>query len=162
MAPNLALISIPAYYVLCLAPHVYGVTLATSGDMSKHNNANPRSTSYADKLKQTLGNEKYETFERAEAAQKNGFENMPLYVAAVFAGLLVETATLKGNVEKAGSGSTGLDRFVYGWFAARVLYSISYISFSSQPLCFLRTLFYSVGTALAFEQLYRAAVVLGS
>ena len=163
MSPNLALISIPAYYLLSLAPHMYALNVRTQGQPSQLDNANPRSTSNQEEISSRLSSEELARYERAEAAHKNNFENLPLYIGAVFAGLLAEQAT-KGTIGKTyvSSGvSTGLTRFVYGWFALRGLYNVAYIATTDQKVSYLRSGLYFATVGLAFEQFWNAAQILG-
>lgn len=164
MAPNLALISIPAYYVLAMVPHAYALRVATQGEFGKHENQNPRGASTIEGLRQKLSPEDFAKYERSEAAHKNNVENLPLYVAAVFAGLLAEQAT-KGTVGKtyvSSSIPTGLTRFIYSWFAIRILHNVAYITTTTKQWSHLRSVAWMIGTGLAFQQIWQAATTLGS
>ncbi len=81
---NYSLYAIPAAWVLSIAPHFYAVSLANK--VSKFDNTNPRHA--AVDLAAKMSKEQLATFERAEAAQQNGFENLPFFAAAVLAGNL--------------------------------------------------------------------------
>lgn len=78
---------------------------------------------------------------------------MPLFVAAVFAGLLAE--------QQAGEGAVGLDAFCVGWMVVRVLYTVNYITTESLQWSYVRSLLYFIGTGWAFTTIGRAAMVLG-
>ena len=163
MAPNLAIIAIPAYYILSLVPHQYAISVATQGDLSKFDNRNPRDSDYHAKLKETLPADQFAKWARAESAHANNMENFPLFTAAIFAGLFAEQAT-KGTIggTYVSSGiSTGLTRFVYGWFATRFLYNIAYITTTTNQWSYLRSGIYFAGVGLAVEQFWNAAQVLG-
>ncbi|KAK5121730.1 hypothetical protein LTR85_004605 [Meristemomyces frigidus] len=150
---NLPLLSIPAYYILAVYPHGHAITAATRGNPNKHDNRNPKSSGTQEDLKKRLSPREYAAYERAESCHRNHLENMPLFVATVFAGLLAE--------QRAGEGAVGLSTFCVGWMAVRVLYTINYIVAETQQLSYLRSLLYFVGTAWAFTTIGRAAMVLG-
>lgn len=150
---SLPILSIPFYYALAIFPHGYAINRAAKGDMKRHDNRNPKGTSFHDSLKKRLSAKEFAAFERAESCHRNHLENMPLYVAAVFAGILGES--------RAGVGALGLDTFVIGWNVIRVLYTANYLTAETMKWSYLRSLLYFAGTGWAFVLLYRAAVVLG-
>jgi len=92
-------------------------------------------------------------------------ENMPLFVAAVFAGLLADQAT-KGTVRRAllttGGVSDKMKRFLASWFAVRGLYTAAYITTSDSKYSAIRSLLWVASLGIAFEQIYSAAKVLGA
>lgn len=151
---NLALMSIPAYYVLAAVPHTYAAFVSTSGDMSKYDNRNPHSANNVDKVKRSLPAKQYAKYERARRCHQNALENMPLYVAAIFAGLMAERT--------AGVGSVGLENFVMGFLGLRVVYTLNYIATESVSWSYLRSLAYMVSTGWAFTILGRAAYAVGA
>lgn len=151
---NLALMSIPAYFVLANVPHAYAAYVATRGDLGKHDNRNPHSANYQDKVKRSLTAKEYAAYERAKRCHLNHFENMPLFVAAVFAGLMAERS--------AGTGSVGLDSFVMGWMGCRVVYTINYILAESVSWSYLRSAMYMFSTAWAFTVIGKAAYAVGA
>jgi len=163
MAPNLAIIAIPAYFILSLAPHTYGLSILTGGNASNLENQNPRSEDFHSRAREAIGEAAYQRFERAESAHKNSLENMPLFYAAVVAGLLAEQAT-KGTIGKTyvSSGvSTGMRTFLAGWFAVRSAYTLAYIGIESKQMSYVRSGLYFAGVALCFQQFYNAAYILG-
>jgi uncharacterized MAPEG superfamily protein len=125
-AHNVPLISIPLYYILAIVPHGYALVKASKGNIKAHHNENPRGAAYAEVLKKKLSVRELAAFERAESCHKNHMENMPLFVAVIFAGLLANT--------RLGEDSVGLNRFVYGWMITRVLYTVAYITTESRSL----------------------------
>lgn len=150
---NLALMSIPAYMVLASVPHAYGAYLATGGDRNKHDNCNPHSANAQDKIKRSLSAKRYAAYERAKRCHVNALENMPLFVAAIFAGLMAERS--------AGTGSVGLDNFVVGWMACRIVYTVNYIVTESKGWSYLRSAMYIASTGWAFTVLGKAAYAVG-
>lgn len=63
-------------------------------------------------------------------------ENMPLFIATIFAGLLAES--------RVGTDRVGLNSFVYGWMAVRVLYTANYITTETRAWSYLRSLLVSL------------------
>ncbi|GIZ41497.1 hypothetical protein CKM354_000480000 [Cercospora kikuchii] len=150
---NVPLLSIPFYYVLAIFPHGWAISKAAKGDMNRHDNRNPKGSTFHESLRKRLTSAEFAAFERAESCHRNHLENMPLYVAAVFAGLLAEN--------KLGKGSVGLASFVYGWNAIRILYTANYLTTETRNWSYLRSLLYFAGTGWAFAILYRASKAVG-
>lgn len=73
-------------------------------------------------LKQKLPAAIYAKFERSEAAHKNSIENMPLFVAAIGAGLMAE---------KVARVDVGNAQYAAIWLAIRTLYNVLYVSCES-------------------------------
>jgi len=161
---NLPILSFIAYAVLTSVPHAYAVHVASGGNPTKHDNANPRSTAYADQLKKKLSPERLATYQRAEACHNNHLENFPIYIAAVLSGYLAEQylKSLAGGSYSASEASAqiGLSKFVVGWFTLRILYTFNYISTTSQVFSFLRSTLYVAGAVWAFTVIARSARVL--
>lgn len=151
---SLPLLSIPAYYVLAAIPHTYAAYLSTSGNMSKYDNRNPHSANNQDRIKRSLSARDYAAWERAKRTHQNALENMPLFVAAVFAGLMAERT--------AGVGSVGLDNFVMAWMACRVVYTVNYIMTEKASWSYLRSAMYMVSTGWAFTVIGKAAFAVGA
>lgn len=151
---NVALVSIPVYYILATVPHAWAAYISTKGNMGKYDNRNPHSTTNQDKVKRSLTAKEYAAYERAKRCHQNHLENMPLFVATVFAGLMAERS--------AGSGSVGLDSFVVGWMGCRIIYTINYIVTESASWSYLRSAMYMVGTTWAFVVIGKAAYAVGA
>ncbi|KAK5696597.1 hypothetical protein LTR97_007900 [Elasticomyces elasticus] len=152
---NIPILTIPLYYILALYPHGHALTIATRNHPTGHNNLNPKSTTLQASFKKRLSDREYAAYERAESCHRNHLENMPLFVAAVFAGLLAENQVGR-------SGDVGLTAFCIGWMAIRVLYTINYLTTETQLWSYARSGLYFAGTFWAFAVLGRAAWVLGS
>lgn len=73
---NLPLISIPLYYVLAIYPHGHSVMLGAKGDLKRHDNRNPRSTSHIDSVKRRLTKAEYAAWERAESCHSKLMSNI--------------------------------------------------------------------------------------
>ncbi|KAM0717182.1 hypothetical protein Q7P37_007034 [Cladosporium fusiforme] len=151
MPVNFPLISIPLYYALAVYPHGRAISISTKGDYAKHDNRNPKSTTLIEKTKQRLSPEDFAAYERAESCHRNALENMPLFVAGVFAGLLAEKET---------GQDLGTSLFAASWLVVRTLYTINYINTTSQKWSLARSALYFVGTFLCFGMIGRAAFVL--
>ncbi|KAF2152313.1 hypothetical protein K461DRAFT_144825 [Myriangium duriaei CBS 260.36] len=160
MAPNLAILSIPAYWLLSLAPHSYALTIASGGSISKFDNRNPRSSTYIDALRKRLSPSDFARYERAEAAHRNGFENLPLYAAAVFAGLLADGVG-KGGLVTGNATGESLRKFIYSFFAVRATYNLVYIATADNKKTWIRSALYFLGVGLCIGEFVRAAKVLG-
>jgi uncharacterized MAPEG superfamily protein len=152
---NFPLLTIPIYYALSLFPHAYAATRMTQklDNFKSFDNTNSKGTAFQAKLKRQLTDRDLAAYERGEACHRNNNENMPLLVAAVFAGLLAE--------QRAGDGEVGLTKFCVAWLVLRLLYTINYMFAETQQLSYVRTLLYNVGTIYAFWIIGRASWVLG-
>lgn len=150
---NLPLFSIPAFYVLAIVPHGYASVLESKGDLQKIDNRNPHSSTRLDSIKRRLTKAELARWERAESCHRNHLENMPLMIAAIFAGLLAEA--------RAGKGSVDVDSFAVGWLVVRSLYTVNYILTETARWSYFRSLMYFVGTFWAFYIIGKAAVVIG-
>jgi len=151
MLVNFPLLSIPLYYVLAFWPHGRAVSISTKGDLSKHDNRNPRSSTLLEKIKQRLSPEEFAAYERAESCHRNSLENFPIFVAAVFAGLLAE--------REAGR-DLGTSFFAAGFLIVRTLYTINYVNTTSMKWTYARSGLWAIGAAMCFGMIGRAALVL--
>jgi len=151
MPINFPLLSIPLFYALSMYPHGRAISIATKGDMSKHDNRNPKSTTLIEKTKQRLSPEDFAAYERCESCHRNSLENMPLFVAAVFAGLLAE---------RDAGRDLGTSFFAASWLIVRTLYTINYVNTTSMKWTFARSGLWFVGTLLCFGMIGRAALQL--
>jgi len=139
------------------------MSILTAGQPSNLENQNPRSEDFLSRSRQAIGDAAFQKYQRAESAHKNAFETMPLFYAAVVAGLLAEQAT-KGTIGKtyvSSAVSTGLTTFLASWFAVRGAYTLAYIGIESKQLSYVRSGLYFAGIGLCFQQFYNAAWVLG-
>lgn len=150
---NLPLLSISAYYILCLYPHAHASMLAVKGNLKNHDNRNPHSSQNLENLKRRLTNKEFAAYERAERCHKNHPENMPLLIAAIFAGLLAE--------QRVGEGEIGLIGFAVGFLVFRMLYTISYIYTETVRWSYVRSTLYAISTLWAFYMIGKASFILG-
>lgn len=158
---NYPLLAIPAYYVFSLVPHMYASSLLVSNGY-KPNNANPKASLSPSAVQGKVPDAVFQKYQRAENAQSNNMEQMPLFVTAILASIIAERLTLKGaSANVAGNDATGLTMFVGAWFAVRAAYSVAYVQISDHSMSFLRSTLWAVGSGLAGYQIYKAAQLLG-
>jgi len=67
---NYPLLSIPAYYVFSLAPHMYAASLLSSAGY-KVNNANPKASLSPSAVQGKVPDAVFQKYQRAENAQNN-------------------------------------------------------------------------------------------
>ncbi|RDW66758.1 hypothetical protein BP5796_09507 [Coleophoma crateriformis] len=87
---NYSVYAIPAYFVLTLFPHqyaLYTISRAQKKGFAIYDNRNPRG-SWTENLKASVPADVFATYERAEAAHKNGYESFPLICTAVILGMI--------------------------------------------------------------------------
>jgi uncharacterized MAPEG superfamily protein len=148
---NLTILAIPAYYMMAVMPHAYAVSIANKHDPKLWDNTSPRGSKLKNKLQSTLSAEDFGKYERAEAAQANALENLPLFASAV---IVANFAGLK----RAGLG--GVESFVGMWFIVRALHSLSYITTTDRKMSFLRSGLWVTGCGLCVRIFAKAARVL--
>ena len=115
MALNIALLTLPIFYALLLAPHLAAAGLVIRADAHAFENVNPRSGATTAAYKKLLGPRDFARWERCKAANLNGYESFPLFAAAVLAGL------------HAGLPARVMDGFGLGVVALRGVYNVLYI-----------------------------------
>lgn len=161
-ALNWPLLSIPAYYIFSLVPHIYAGTILSSNGY-KVDNSNPKASLSPSAIQGKVPDAVFQKYQRAENAQSNNLEQMPLFVAAVLASLVAERSTATGMANVAANiDVTGLTTFVGAWFAVRAMYNVAYVQISDSTTSYLRSGLWAVGCGLAFRQIYKAAQVLGA
>lgn len=146
------LLSIPAYYFLALTPRFYAHYLMSKANFIPEY-TNPYSSIHQNKLLKAVPACTVAAIERANSAHRNDMENLPLFVAAVFAGLMAE--------QIGGQGCTSLQRFVGIWMVSRVVYTVVYCAAEREARAWPRSLMFHVGWLAAFEQIWSAAKVVG-
>lgn len=116
---NYPLLSIPAYYVFSLVPHIYASSILGANGY-KVNNANPKASLSPDAVKGKVPDAVFQKYQRAENAQSNNLEQLPLYAVAVLASIIAERATARGlGIAVVDSDATGLTTFVGAFMAVR-------------------------------------------
>lgn len=158
---NYPLLAIPAYYVFSVVPHVYAGSILSSAGYNV-NNANPKASLSPNAVKGKVPDAVFQKYQRAENAQSNNIEQMPLFATAVLCSIMAERATVTGlGNAVAGNDVTGLTMFVGAWFAVRAAYCVAYVQIADHSTSFIRSGLWAVGTGLAFYQIFKAAQVLG-
>ncbi|KAJ9663081.1 hypothetical protein H2198_001073 [Neophaeococcomyces mojaviensis] len=160
-ALNYPLLSIPAYYIFSLVPHIYANSILTTNGY-KPNNANPKASLSPSAVQGKVPDAVFQKYQRAENAQSNNMEQMPLYVAAILASIIAERSTVKGlGNATVGQDMMGLTTFITSWFAVRTLYNIAYVQISDHTLSFFRSAMWAASIGLVSNQIYKAAQILG-
>ncbi|KAH8728833.1 MAPEG family-domain-containing protein [Phaeosphaeriaceae sp. PMI808] len=155
------LLAIPAYYIFSILPHVYAQGLLTSNGYQP-DNANPKSSTSPTAIKGKVPDAVFKKYQRAEGAQSNNIEQMPIFAVAILASIIAERTTAKGLGREVVNGdATGLATFVGAWFVVRSVYVVAYISIKDHSKSFIRSLLWVGGSGLAFWQIYKAAALLG-
>lgn len=83
--PNYTLLTIPAMWLTALAPHAWATPYVKRHNGGRFDNANFKTSAFAAKLAANVPADVLATYERAEAAHRNGLENLPLFAAGVLA-----------------------------------------------------------------------------
>lgn len=145
---NISLFAVPAYWVLTMLPHQYAIVIITKANNGRWENSNPRSSNWDATLRKSIPAEIYGRYERAEAAHKNGFENLPIFVGAILAGNIAHLSTPL------------LNAFVIVYMILRILYTGVYISVTQNRTSFLRTAIWLVSTMLCMAIFVRGGIAL--
>lgn len=158
---NYSLLAIPAYYVFSVLPHAYaGAILSANG--YNVNNANPRASLSPSAVQGKVPDAVFQKYQRAESAQSNNMEQMPLFIAAILASIIAERSTVSGlGNTMSGQDATGLTSFIGTWFAVRAVYCIAYVQTSDPTISYFRSTMWAIGTGLASYQIYKAAQIIG-
>ncbi|EAT83918.1 hypothetical protein HBH56_157390 [Parastagonospora nodorum] len=158
---NYHLLAIPAYYIFSIAPHIYAQSILTASGY-KVNNANPKASLSPDSVKGKVPDAVFQKYQRAENAQSNNIEQMPLFAVAILASIMAERSTVTGLGRAVVDGdATGLTTFVAAWFAVRAAYDVAYVAIADHEKSFIRSTLYAVGSGLAGWQIWKAAALLG-
>jgi uncharacterized MAPEG superfamily protein len=106
---------------------------------------------------------RFQKYQRAENAQSNNIEQMPLFAVAVLSSIIAERTTATGiGREVVGNGDAlGLTTFISAWFVVRAMYGVAYVQIADHNKSFVRSALYAAGTGLAVWQIWKAAVMLG-
>ncbi|KAI8931421.1 hypothetical protein NX059_011750 [Plenodomus lindquistii] len=158
---NYPLLAIPAYYVFSLVPHIYATSILSASGY-KMNNANPKASLSPDAVKGKVPDQVFQKYQRAESAQSNNLEQLPLFAVAVLASIVAERTTATGFGREVVRGdATGLSTFIGAFFLARAAYGVAYVQIADHAKSFIRSSFYMVGAGLTIYQIYKAAALLG-
>ncbi|KAM3417022.1 hypothetical protein BST61_g8605 [Cercospora zeina] len=141
-ANNFSFYSIPAAWILCIAPHFYAASLG------KFDNKAPRSYTKETGNDQSIDKATKDRIVRAEGAQQNGFENLGLFAAAVVAGNVVG---LDNSTMNALSGA---------YLLSRVAYNLIYINNTTNAMANARSVAFLSGIGIIFTLFIKAGNVL--
>ncbi|KAF2850372.1 HET-domain-containing protein [Plenodomus tracheiphilus IPT5] len=158
---NYPLLAIPAYYAFSLVPHAYASSILTANGY-KINNANPKASLSPDAVKGKVPDAVFQKYQRAENAQANNLEQLPLFAVAILASIIAERTTAAGIGRDVVRGDAlGLSTFIAAFFLARSAYGVAYVQIADHSKSFIRSSFYSIGAGLSIYQIYKAAALLG-
>jgi uncharacterized MAPEG superfamily protein len=148
MTTNLSFFAVPVFWLLCVLSHSYGVLIMKTANNGHWNNSAPRSSNWHETLRKSTPKDIYARYERADAAHKNGFENMPIFIGAILAGNFAQLDTRTLNL------------FVTLYLFARVLYTIAYISISSHRYSVIRSTIWLLSTSMCLGIFVKAGLAL--
>ncbi|KAI1842967.1 hypothetical protein JX265_001681 [Neoarthrinium moseri] len=146
MSANYSLLAIPAHWFISVVPHAYAMRLIKGATNGRWNNANPTGSAWKTEMQRSVPADVLAQFERAEAAHRNGFENLPLFAAAV----------LSGHV--AGLDRGTLDTHAAAYLALRVLFTVLYINTSKLKTSYLRSLVWTAGVGICISLFVQAGL----
>ncbi|EME44514.1 hypothetical protein DOTSEDRAFT_72102 [Dothistroma septosporum NZE10] len=139
---NYSLYSIPAMWILSIAPHFYAASLG------KFDNKQPRTYTKDTEGEQSIDKATKSTIIRAEGAQQNGFENIGLFAAAI----------VIGNVAKLDNGT--LNALAGSYLASRVVYNLLYINGTSDTAATGRSVTFLTGVGIIWTLFIKSGNVL--
>ncbi|KUJ16517.1 uncharacterized protein LY89DRAFT_707728 [Mollisia scopiformis] len=142
---NYSLYAVPAAWLCAFIPHAYAAFSSKSFD-----NRSPRTYSESLAKDQTLDQAKKNCILRAESAQMNGFENLPLFTTALLAGNLASLP------------SSTLNTFAAAYLASRVLYNFIYINNTTETMANVRSLVFISGVGMCMSMFVMSGNALKS
>lgn len=83
--PNYTLLAVPAMWLTALAPHSWAVEFIKKHNNGRFDNSNSKGQAFSAKLQANVPADVLARYERAEAAHRNGLENLPLFAVGVLA-----------------------------------------------------------------------------
>ncbi|WVW84216.1 hypothetical protein I302_106246 [Kwoniella bestiolae CBS 10118] len=143
---NFSLYAVPAAWVVAMVPHFYAISLYNSekapGSADWDNRAPKKNIANIKEGK--LSPEAQGKFLRAEAAQENAFQNLPLFAAAILA----------GNFAKLSPSTLNTTAAVY--IVSRIAYTLVYINNTTAFAANLRSVTFLTGIATWMSLFVRA------
>ncbi|KAK4939079.1 hypothetical protein LTR10_020565 [Elasticomyces elasticus] len=137
-----ALHAIPISYALAYPPHLYFFTKLMSATGFKASNMTPRLNLSA--LSASLPKATTDMLWRARGCHLNAIEGFPLFAAAMLAGTYTNLDARQMNVCAA------------EYLAARVVYSVLYMTVKSEKASYLRSAVYFYSVGIPFYVLWKA------
>ncbi|MCJ1431158.1 hypothetical protein MMC27_000509 [Xylographa pallens] len=148
MSTNYSIYAIPAFWLLALLPHNYAIYTITAANNGQWDNSNPRSSTWDKKLQAAVPAACFRRYERAEAAHKNGMENLALFA----------TAVVLGNMAALEAGT--LNTVAGAVLALRALYTIVYVTVGDSRKSYARTGIWAASVGCCFYLIVKAGNVL--
>ncbi|KAI9829318.1 MAG: hypothetical protein M1819_006381 [Sarea resinae] len=145
---NYSIYAIPAYWVLSVLPHNYAIRTIKAANNGRWDNSNPRSSNWNASVQKSVPAATFARYERAEAAHKNGFENLPVFVGAV----------ILGNMAKLPPAT--LNAVTGAYLVSRIVYTLAYINVEQRKYSLARTGIYLSGIFMCMYLIVRAGNVL--
>ncbi|KAK6909838.1 hypothetical protein L486_00512 [Kwoniella mangroviensis CBS 10435] len=143
---NYSLYAVPVAWAVAVAPHFYAIALYNSEKAAgspKWDNTEPKKN-IANIKDAKLSPASQGKYLRAEAAQQNGLQNLPLFAAAILA----------GNFARLSPSILNTTAAVY--LLSRVVYSFIYINNTSELSANLRSATFLTGVATWMSLFVRA------
>nr|KAK5435821.1 hypothetical protein LTR18_009823 [Exophiala xenobiotica] len=137
-----AMHSIPLSYALAYPPHLYLFTKFIKASNYAYTNMVPRAN--LERLGPSLPRETADMLWRARGCHMNALEGFPLFAAAMLAGTCTNISPRELNICAA------------EYLAARVVYSVLYMTVRSEPASYLRSAVYFYSVGIPFYVLWKA------
>ncbi|KAK4986987.1 hypothetical protein LTR66_004824 [Elasticomyces elasticus] len=135
---NFSLYTIPAAWVVALAPHVYAAQIFEARSSKAFDATAPRSFTTKVQQDPALDAATKGRIIRAEGAQQNGFENLGLFAAAVAAG------------NAAGLDHWWLNALSGAYVMSRIAYTLIYVNNESKGLAQVRSVVFLSGVGVVW------------
>lgn len=145
---NLSLYTIPAAWLLSIAPQWYATRLYQQASSAKFDLKQPRSMTKIIADSQCLDSNTKARLFRARSAHQNGFENLGLFAAAVVAGNLAHL------------DNSWLNGLSVGYVISRMVYNLIYINNTTDALASTRTVVFVSGVSMIMTLFVMAANVM--
>ncbi|OJD36255.1 membrane-associated eicosanoid glutathione metabolism protein [Diplodia corticola] len=144
--PHYAILSIPAMWLVSLYPHAHAVGLIKSANNNRWDNANSKGHAWSATMQQSVPADVLARFERAEAAHRNGFENLPLFGLAVL------------SAEWAAVPEATVAVTAWTYVALRVAYNALYLNTTDVKTSFARSGVWALSSLVGLSLFVRAAL----
>ncbi|KAH8896763.1 hypothetical protein GQ53DRAFT_743349 [Thozetella sp. PMI_491] len=141
-----AILAIPAMWLTIILPHFYAVLLVKRANKGRFDNANAKGHAFAEELKNNVPADVLATYERCQSAHRNGFENMPLFAAAVLA------------AEVMGVRKQTTEAIAWTYVGLRLVYDMCYMSITSKKWSLVRTVVWLCSIGLCLSLYILAAI----
>lgn len=133
---NISLYTVPAAWIICLAPHVYAALLYQVSSKRNFDNKFPRHLSKNAAECQNVDSATKDRIIRAEMAQANGLESIGVFAAAVVA----------ANMTKV--DQDWLNGLSVGYVVSRILYNVIYVNNTTDLRAWTRSVVWVAGVGM--------------